>query len=85
MPDTPIKLTGKILNYYRNGWRQGRIVRVVCLKRSGLVVEVTVREPSYEGNDRFAFNGPKVRLTRKDLTQPGLGYYYRKQLYPLNG
>lgn len=79
-----MNLVGKIVRFYRDGNRGGRVVRVNAGKRVGLrSLRVCVGVEYDKG--RFRFSGRTVTVTPSELSGPCCGVLVRGKLQPIGG
>lgn len=71
-------LKGRIALVYWNGWRYNRIVRVNGKRR---IASIVVAEPSYEGGNRWGWNGPRHRIPADNFSIKGI--LFRRRVIPL--
>ncbi len=81
------KLKGQRFWVYLNGWRMGRVGRVDAGSRIGLR-GLTLYGSSYEGRradgqDRWGWNGPRMKVDGRTAQAPGAGVLYRRRVVPI--
>lgn len=79
-----MKLIGKTVYFYHDGFRSGRIVKETRSRRGGLK-SITIRLPSYDlTKHKHRYNGRKVRLTQKNFPAAReCGVVFRSKFIPL--
>jgi len=83
MPIDFSKLKKQRMYVYRDGLRVGRVLSIDGGPRKGLR-SLRLATPSYEGRNRWGWNGPTFKADGRDARAPGAGVLFRRRVIPID-